>query len=352
MTAFRIEATRGDIVESVHLVSAAVTDPSGRLIASAGDPDLLTYWRSAAKPFQALPLVEDGGADAFGLDSEELALTCASHSSEPRHLQVASRLLQKTGSREADLACGPHTPLGSAVAARVAREGIETTPLWSNCSGKHAGMLAQARHHGWPTSGYERAGHPVQERIRHEILRWTGAADDQLEIAIDGCTAACFGLPLRAMATAYARLATSDEPAAARIRNAMMDHPELVAGTGRFCTDLMQAWPHGVLAKVGAEGVYSAALIDAGWGIALKIEDGDGGAAPVALYGILRQLLEARGTPAGAGSPLDRVAEYAQPTTTNTRGEATGVLRASGRLQFAAPSGADSMPPDPANGVT
>jgi L-asparaginase II len=331
MTGFRVESTRGGLVESVHHVSVAVTDAEGRLVASAGDPDLVTYWRSAAKPFQALPVVADGAADAFGLDDEEIALACASHSSEPVHLDVASRFLEKIGCTEDDLACGPHTPLGHGVAERVARSGERLTPRWSNCSGKHAGMLALAKHRRWSTDGYERAGHPVQDRLLAEVSRWTGVAAPSIGLAVDGCTTVCYALPLRAMATSYARLARSAEPAAARIREAMRRHPRIVAGTARLCTDLGLAWPDGIIAKVGADGVYSAALLQSGHGIALKVGDGEMRAAQVALLGVLRQTLAAIGGDAG---PLERLALRAEPPIRNTRREATGVMRAAGSLAF------------------
>ncbi|HEU4700667.1 MAG TPA: asparaginase [Gemmatimonadales bacterium] len=340
-TSFRIESTRGDLVESVHPVSVAVTDADGRLLAAAGDPGRLTYWRSAAKPFQAMPLVEDGAADAFGLTPEELALACASHSSERRHLDVAAGFLAKIGCTEDQLACGPHPPLGPAVAEMVLKSGLTLTPLWSNCSGKHAGMLALARHHGWETQGYERAGHPVQRRILEAVLRWSGAAPEDVALAVDGCTVVCFALPLRAMATAYARFVASEEPAAVRLRAAMMGHPDLVAGTGRFCTELMAAWPGGVVAKVGAEGVYSAALVAPGWGITLKVADGDMRVAPVALFAVLRELAARwRGGMPGAGTPLEAPAlleRWAEVPIRNTRGELTGRLRPAGTLEWHMP---------------
>lgn len=330
MSDFRVESTRGDLVESVHRVSAAVVDDTGRLVAAAGDPSLVTFWRSAAKPFQALPLLIDGAAEAFGLGAEELALACASHSSERVHLDVAARFLAKIGARESDLACGPHPPLGAAVADMVTRTGHALTPRWSNCSGKHAGMLALARHRGWDTRGYERAGHPVQERIVEEVERWTGVSRGEMRFGVDGCTALCLGLPLTGMALSYARFVASPEPAAAALRDAMMSHPMLVAGTGRFCTEIMAAWPGGIVAKVGAEGVYSAALVGERIGIALKVEDGDMRSAPVALMGILRALVTSgRGLEA-----LDTLAAREELPTRNTRGEVTGVLRHRGALRF------------------
>jgi L-asparaginase II len=323
-------------------VSLAVTDPSGALVASAGDPELVTFWRSAAKPFQALPMVADGAADAFGLGDDAIALACASHSSEPAQVELARRMLAAIGCAEADLACGPHTPLSSAVNERVLREGITMTPAWSNCSGKHSGMLALARHHGWPTAGYERAGHPAQDRILDEVSRWTGLAPESVVLGVDGCTTVCFAMPLRAMATAYARFGVSEEPAAVRVRRAMQSHPGLVGGTGRLCTDLMRETAGRVIAKIGAEGVYSAAWPELGLGLTLKVADGDMRSAQVALLGVLARLA----TKFGASLPLAALAAHAEPVLRNTRREATGVLRAAGDLQFHDTAGARSMSPN------
>lgn len=338
-TPLRIEATRGSLVESSHALSVAVTDADGALVASAGDPDLVTWWRSAAKPFQAMPLVADGGADRFGLGDDMLALACASHSSEPEHVALARRMLEAVGCTEDDLACGPHPPLSPAVHEQAIREGTRLTPAWSNCSGKHTSMLAQARHHGWPTSGYERAGHPVQERILAEVGRWTGLPRERVVLGVDGCTTVCYALPLSAMATAYARLGVADEPAAVRIRGAMLAHPALVGGHRRLCTDLMRETGGRILAKVGAEGIYSAAWPELGLGVALKVADGDNRSAQVALLAVLGQLA----AHAGASLPLDSLGWYAEPPLRNTRQAQTGVLRAAGELRFHAPVGAPSV---------
>ncbi|HLS48152.1 MAG TPA: asparaginase [Gemmatimonadales bacterium] len=327
-----MESTRGDIVESVHRVSAAVVDAAGRLVASAGDPDLVTFWRSSAKPFQALPLLVDGAADAFGLSDAELALACASHSSERQHLEVAAGFLRKIGASEDQLACGPHPPLGQAVAEMVVRTGLSLTRSWSNCSGKHAGMLALARHHRFDPAGYERREHPVQQRIIAEVARWSGVPAEKMAFGVDGCTALCFGLPLRAMALAYARFALSDEPAAVRLRGAITGQPHLIAGTGRYCTELMTAWPGGIIAKVGAEGVYSAALLGSGLGIALKIEDGDMRSAPVALAGVLDALVDRDGGP--GRNALTALAGRGRLPIRNTRGDVTGMMTYRGELQF------------------
>jgi L-asparaginase II len=331
MNDFRVEVTRDGLVESVHRVSVAVVDATGRLLASAGDPDLVTFWRSAAKPFQALPLIEDGVLDRFGLGSEELALACASHSSEVAHLAVAERFLARIGCTEDDLACGSHPPLGSAVAREVAERRTTLTPRWSNCSGKHAGMLAIARSHGWPLPGYEQIGHPVQQRLLSTVAEWAGVPADQITLGVDGCTTVCYALPLRAMALAYARLAASDRPAARLVRDAMLAHPDLVAGTGRYCTEVMTALPGRLIAKIGAEGVYSAGLPGSGIGVALKIEDGDMRCAPLALHGVLRQLLAWLGE---GGFPAAFDQAWDPQPIRNTRGQVTGESRSAGVLRF------------------
>ena len=333
MTDLHIEATRGELVESVHRVSVAVADLHGRLVAESGDPDLVTYWRSAAKPFQALPLVADGAADRFGLTPQELAWCCASPSSEPEHLAVTDAILAKLGLTEQALACGPHTPLSAAVAEEALRKGTRITPRWSNCSGKHAGMLALALHHGWTVEGYHVLAHPVQQRIIEELLRWTGIARDDIYCSVDGCNTVCYGLSLRGMAVAYARFGGEEDGAAGRLRQAMTRYPAMVGGTGRPCTDLMAAFGGGLIAKIGAEGVYSAALPQHGLGISLKAEDGDMRSAPLALVSVLHQVLsrlkDDRGLAALKGSP-----HHATVPIRNTRGIVTGALSASGSLRF------------------
>ena len=331
---FRVEATRGDQVESLHRVSLAVVDGDGRRVAGAGDPDLVTFWRSAAKPFQALPLLAEGAAASFGFDDRHLALACASHSSEPRHRALAGEMLERAGVREADLACGPHPPISPEIAAEAARTGAALTPLWSNCSGKHAGMLALAKFRGWPLVGYQLAGHPLQQRIQVEVARWSGVSEDRQLLGVDGCTVVSFALPLRAMALAYARFATSSEPAARQLRQAMSDHPGLIAGTDRVETDLGEAASGLVIAKVGADGIYCVALPRAGLGLALKVEDGGMEAAPVALLEALRQLAQRVGLGFEPAELPPAVTRHARPERLDTRGGVTGLLRPAGALRF------------------
>jgi len=333
---FRVESTRGDLVESVHRVSLAVVDSDGRLMAEAGNPELITFWRSAAKPFQAMPVLADGAAERFRLDLRELALICASHSSEPAHLDVADSLLRKLGVPEQALACGPHPALSPVVAEQVLRHGTVMSPRWSNCSGKHAGMLALALAHGWPIAGYERREHPVQQRVLKEVERWTSVPAAEIHLGVDGCTVVCFGLTLRSMALAYARFGVSEEAAAVRLRAAVAAYPDIVAGHGRLCTDLLAATAGVAFAKVGADGVYCATLPRAGLGIALKVEDGDMRSSAPALLGVLRALAERVRLGFDPSAWPESVTRHEELATVNTRGTRTGALRAAGTLRFPA----------------
>jgi L-asparaginase II len=315
-----VEGYRGRFVETRHAVHAAVVDGAGRLIASAGDASLVTFWRSGAKPFQALPLVADGVVERFGITDSELAICCASHSSEPGQVQIVRDLLARIGCRERDLLCGPHPPLSAQVAQDYATRGLRLTSVYSNCSGKHAGMLGLARHHGWPVEFYTRPEHPVQQRCLAEVSRLSGVAPERVATGVDGCGVVCFALPLRNMAWAYARLAA--DATALRIVNAMLRHPELVAGEGRPCTAIMRAHPGRVVAKVGAAGVYCALLTAEQWGVALKVEDGHGEAAVLAMVAILLEL--------GLKPPPEGLER--QPII-NTRGETVGELRVKGGLE-------------------
>lgn len=331
---FRVEATRGSLVESVHRVSLAVVDDQGHLRAAAGNPDLLTFWRSAAKPFQLLPVIADGAADRARFTSAELALACASHSSEPVHVATARAMLEKLGLGEEALACGPHTPLSPAVAEQALREHVTMTPAWCNCSGKHAAMLALAQAHGWPTAGYEALGHPVQERILMEMGRWTGLRAGDFGLGVDGCTAVSVALPLRAMALAYARLGVSEEPSAVRLRESVAEHPVMIAGTERLCTDLLAATGGKIFAKLGADGVYSAMMPHARLGLSLKVEDGDMRSLGPALLGVLDWLATRWDLGVDPAALPGTVWRHATLPSINTRGVETGRLGAAGTPQF------------------
>src|SRR5204862_8106167 len=198
-----IEVTRGSDVESTHRVHAAVADDTGALIAGARDISFVTHWRSCAKLFQVMPLLESGGFDDLKWGDEELALACASHGGEPEHVAIAERMLSAIGLEEGDLACGPHEPLSSRGSKLLREAGERPTRLHNNCSGKHAAMLACAHTAGWTMYGYERSGHDVQKCCLNEVAHWRGMNAEEIGIAVDGCVAVDFAMPLEQMARAY-----------------------------------------------------------------------------------------------------------------------------------------------------
>jgi len=321
---------RGAEVESVHRGSIAVVDAHGRLLAVAGDPATRTCLRSAAKPFQAIPLLEYGGLDEFELTGEEIALTCASHGGEPLHVSTAAALLRKGELDEEDLLCGAHEPNDEKAAADLRAAGETPSALHNNCSGKHAGMLLATQVMDLPSAGYIDADHPLQVLMRSTLGEFAGLEPGKIPIAIDGCGVPAFFLTLYRAAFAYARLmATSEGPQAAgalapyetsagHIVEAMTTFPHYVAGNWSMTTPLLAAFGGDLLAKEGAEGFYAMALSpalsaeltpalglteDCAIGIALKIEDGsmERGRNPVVL-----RVLEQLGIDLSARSGLPR----------------------------------------------
>ncbi len=306
-----VEAWRGDMVESVHFGAIAVVDPEGGLRHHAGDPETPIYLRSIAKPAQALPLLMSGAAGRFGLTAAELAVIIGSHNGETVHLEAVRSILGKIGLGEDALLCGAHAPYHKPTANDLRRRGIAPSVLHNNCSGKHAGMLALAIHLGAPTGTYLEPDHPVQVRIRAAIEMLAGLPPGGARLATDGCSAPTFGMPLRAAALLYARLvaaaggalldpgargaaATAELASAARRAiEAMRRHPEMIAGDDRLCTALIRLGRHGLVAKIGAEGVYGLGFASDGkpLGLALKIADGEGHRSrTTAVVEALRQL--------------------------------------------------------------
>jgi L-asparaginase II len=320
-----VEVTRGTLVESRHVVHVVVVHAERGMVASCGDPHYVSFVRSAVKMFQALALCEDDVVGRRGLTAPELALCTASHNAEPFHVNTARSLLGKAGVDESALACGPHPPMHAASAAALEAAGVAPGRIHNNCSGKHAGMLALAAHHGWPFTGYHLLDHPVQQRVAQTLAEWSGVAREAIVTAVDGCGLPTFALPLDAVALACARFAAAAAdgatPAAAIVA-AMRQHPEYVAGTGRLCTAVMQAASAGVFAKVGAEGYYCAGVPSLRLGIALKVEDGARRASEPALLATLHAL------GALTETELEHLREFAHPPVLNTRGEVVGEIRA------------------------
>jgi L-asparaginase II len=319
------EVVRGAAVESVHLGAVAVVDRRGQVLRAAGDPYLLTFTRSALKPLQALPFTADGGVERFGFSQAQVALMCASHSGEPRHVEAVADMLARCGCTPGDLQCGTHAP-GFYEARGEVPPPPPYSPLQHNCSGKHSGMLASCVQHGQATADYLAYDHPLQRSIRHAVATFTGVVEERLVAGIDGCSAPNYAVPLASLATAFARLASAEVDAdyglAPRtLANAMTAHPEMVSGERRSDLALMEAGRGDWVAKIGAEGVQAIGVRSAGLGIAIKVADG----AKRGLYPAIVAVLEALGL-------VDRharehLAPWGSRTVRNYRGLETGGIR-------------------------
>ncbi|NLN83888.1 MAG: asparaginase [Firmicutes bacterium] len=292
-----VHVTRGGLVESVHYGDVAVVDATGKLIAYAGAPrEKFAFWRSSAKPFQAIPVIESGAAEKYNLTDKEVAVFTASHNGEIFHTDAVQSILKKIGLDESYLQCGVHNPLYAPRAAELKEAGIEASEIHNNCSGKHSGMLTLGKMLGADPSYYTELRHPVQQAMLQSVSEFTSVPMEEIPIGIDGCGVPVHGLSVYHMALAWARLinpigmSEKRQEAAEKVRTAMMKHPEMVAGTGRLCTALMSAAPGKIVAKSGAEAIYGFAIPELGIGMSLKIADGGGRATNAAVLGVLRQL--------------------------------------------------------------
>jgi L-asparaginase II len=279
------QVTRGETVESIHYGAIAVVNAQGELIASSGNPAAVTFLRSTAKPFQALPFVEKGGAEHFNLTPEEIALICASHSGTDTHVKTLTGLQKKIGLSEHQLLCGTHLPYHKPTARLLRDRGERPTPNRHNCSGKHTGMLAHARLLNAPLDSYIDPAHPVQQSILETLAAMCGLAPGEIQVGTDGCSVPCFAMPMRNAAWGWARMVDPDglppdrARACRKITRAMRAHPFMVAGPSRLDTVLMDTAHGKVTAKAGAEAYQGlgVTLPDAQpLGIAIKIADGDG----------------------------------------------------------------------------
>lgn len=265
----------------------AIVDQDGRTGAAAGDPHVVTPLRSCAKPLQALPFV-DAAMDRLGATDAELAVACASHNGEDEHVATVRRLLGRAGVPETALICGPQLPTDEQSARRLLAAGHEPLPVHNNCSGKHAAMLATCAAEGWPLGGYERREHPLQRAVTATLSRHLGITLDEAPWGVDGCGLPTFGVPLRALALAFAR--AGSDPSFRRCQDAVAAHPFLVAGSGRFDTALLAAAGERLTAKIGGGAVWVAALRPAGPAVAVKLEAGSGEAIPAVAVAVLARL--------------------------------------------------------------
>ena len=319
---------RGGIPESRHRVQAAACDPEGRIALGSDQPGLLTTFRSAAKPFQLVPLVERGHADRWRFTDEQLAVMAASHTGSPHHVALVAGILETIGLSERHLACGYHDPLDPESAALLAAHPERRRSLYNNCSGKHAGMLCLALSEGWPVTGYEQPQHPLQQLMRRTVGEMCGVGPESLLVAVDGCSVSVFGVALAGMARAYARLAAARaggdgrERALHRIRTAMQAHPRAVGGTGRLSTAVMERTGGRFVAKGGAEGLECIGLPDRALGIAIKAEDGQVRALGPAVVAVLEQL------EALSPAEIESLAHEARPVVRNHAGLEVGTIEA------------------------
>ena len=323
-----VRVTRGRMVESVHRVRAVALGADGHVLGAWGDRQAPTFPRSANKVMQALPLVETGAADAFGLGTEELALACSSHSGEPAHTERVAAWLDRIGLPVTALECGSHAPYHAPTWEAMLRRGEDCCPLHNNCSGKHCGMLTTALHRGEKLAGYVGYTHPVQQRILGVMEQLCGQDLSRAPWGTDGCSIPTIALPLEALAYGMARLADPQDlpavraDAATRLLAAWGAHPHLVGGTGTFDTGFMQALSSRVLVKSGAEGVCCAIIPEAGIAAAVKVEDGTARAAGPALAALLHKL------DLISDAEHDSVADLAHPALRNRAGMKVGAVEA------------------------
>ncbi len=331
-----VEVRRGAITESRHRGHIVAVEPDGNIVASLGAPHNVTFLRSSAKPFQALPLLLTGAAERFDFNDREVALACASHNGEPIHTEIAASMLKKIGLGPEALKCGVHEPYSPEATLELRAQGVEPNVLHNNCSGKHAGMLAVALHLGASIDDYDSPESPVQKAIADVISKFSDVAVTDMAVGIDGCGAPIFGITMKAMALAFARLVSPPagfdnamRAACERVVRVMTAYPELIGGTSnRLDTEIMRAAGGRVVSKVGAEGVYTGGINPCkewpnGLGLALKIEDGDDKRArPTVVVEALRQLGVLR------DESLEAVSRYAFFPVKNRRGDLVGEISA------------------------
>lgn len=324
---------RGNAIESRHRGAVAVVDKTGRMFASLGDVQRGVFARSAIKFLQAIPFVESGAVEAFGLDDRHIALACASHNGEPIHAGLAQDWLERIGCDHDDLECGAQLPMHQATQFELMNEGRGPQRIHHNCSGKHLGMLATCKHFGERTQNYRLYNHAAQQRWFDVIESMNSTRIRQLPWGYDGCGVPSVAMPLQRIALAMARFGDTSyfegerRTAVERIHAAVSAEPYLVAGKERLCTSFMEILAPDILIKVGAAGVYTALIPEHGLGVALKIDDGHDGAARVALGAVLDTL----GVVSSEKSKL--LAEYFIPAINNSRGETIGRFEASSDWQ-------------------
>lgn len=287
---------RGDIVDLTHIGHIAAVDHTGKILYHYGDPERITFARSSAKPIQAIPILESGVIEEYGITEKEIAIFCASHSGESFHVETVRSVLKKAGLNESYLQCGSHYPIASYAAEELRKKGLKPENIHCNCSGKHTGMLVTTKYYGDDLNTYYKPGHPTQKRILKTIAEVCEYDEDKILIGTDGCGVPVHALPLHKFAQGYAKLSKPEvfdskrEKVVRTITNAMTKYPEMVGGTDRICTDLMKICGDRLFAKSGAAAYYAVGLKDKGIGITVKIEDGNSDIVPAVVLEVLKQL--------------------------------------------------------------
>lgn len=328
---------RGEYIESGHDLHIAVVNTKGDLIAYYGDPNRQTFARSSMKPFQTVPVIQSGAIEQFNLTKKELSLFCASHIGEPYHREAVLAVLKKIGLEEEDLQCGTHIPRHMESYEKLVKKGGELTPVYSNCSGKHSGMLSGVVMQEMDVSSYRDINHPYQQQILQVIEEISEYNKEKIGISVDGCGVPVHRMPLQKVALLYSRLAKAEDwktdnhslqETLHKVSDAMMTHPEMVAGTKQFDTDLMATFEKRIVSKGGAEGVHCFGDRELGLGIAIKVADGNARGTSVASMEVLKQL--------GIGSEKDweKLKNYSKVPVLNARDETIGEIVPNFKLKF------------------
>ena len=323
-----VNETRGDVVDLQYYGHIALVDASGKKLWGVGDPNRVTYSRSSAKPMQAIPVIESGAADRYGITQEELAVMCASHAGDDGHVQAVVSILEKAGLHEGYLQCGSHEPMSADMMAKHRNESITPVAVHNNCSGKHAGMLITAKALGGNIKDYYRPEHPIQEEITRIIAQTCDHDAAHIKLGVDGCGVPVHAMPLHKFAHGYARMSVPQvlgpdrEKTAQRITSAMINNPWMVGGTNNFTSELMKMFGDRLFCKYGANAFFAIGLKESGIGIAMKIEGGQSCAIPLASVAVLEKISAISAEEADSARKLNSYlsAKYVK----NHRGEIIG----------------------------
>jgi L-asparaginase II len=329
-----VKVYRGKTVESIHLGSVVVVNSSGKLIYRVGDPNFVTFLRSSAKPFQAIPVVESGVAEAFGFSQKEIAIISGSHNGEEKHVKTVQSILKKIGLDKSFLQCGTHVP-HYYTASGITPPKKRFSPIQHNCSGKHAGMLALCVYKNWNLKNYLNPSHPLQKLILREVSELCEYPEKKIGISIEGCSAPTFAMPVKNMAMGFSKLVTFrskdkiTSQALQVVADSMWKYPEMVSGRKRLDYELAVASKGNILSKGGAEGLHCSAILNKGWGVAVKIMDGSQRAVAPASIEVYRQRSILK------QSQLKNLGNFVSPPVFNHQRKKVGFLKTDFKLKRA-----------------